>query len=93
LSARVGGSARRRILIVVCDGLGVGAAPDADAYGDAGTDTLGHVLDRIPTALPNLESLGLLALLDPSRGGRAAGARGKAYELSGERTRRRVTGK
>ncbi|HLN93499.1 MAG TPA: phosphopentomutase [Thermoanaerobaculia bacterium] len=82
MSERVGGSARRRILIVVCDGLGVGAAPDADAYGDAGTDTLGHVLDRIPTALPNLESLGLLALLDPSRGGRAAGARGKAYELS-----------
>jgi phosphopentomutase len=72
----------RRVVIFVCDGLGVGAAPDAAAYGDAGTDTLGHILDRIPTPLPNLESLGLLALLEPSRGGRATGARGKAFELS-----------
>jgi phosphopentomutase len=73
---------RRRAVIFVCDGLGVGSAPDAAAYGDAGSDTLGHVLDRIPTRLPHLESLGLLALLEPSRGGRSTGARGKAYELS-----------
>ena len=72
----------RRVVIVVCDGLGVGAAPDAAAYGDAGSDTLGHVLDRHPTPLPNLETLGLLALLDPSRGGAATGARGRALELS-----------
>jgi phosphopentomutase len=72
----------RRVVILVCDGLGVGAAPDADAYGDADADTLGHVLDRMPTALPNLEALGLLALLEPPRGGRRTGARGKAYELS-----------
>lgn len=71
----------RRALILVCDGLGVGAAPDAAAYGDAGSDTLGHALDRHPVALPNLESLGLLSLLEPARG-RAAGARGKAFELS-----------
>jgi phosphopentomutase len=82
LSGQFGGSSRRRVLIVVCDGLGVGAAPDADAYGDAGADTLGHVLDRVPTPLPNLESLGLLALLDPSRGGVVTGARGKACEIS-----------
>jgi phosphopentomutase len=71
----------RRALILVCDGLGVGAAPDAAAYGDAGSDTLGHALDRHPVPLPNLESLGLLSLLEPARG-RAAGARGKAFELS-----------
>jgi phosphopentomutase len=70
-----------RAVIVVCDGLGVGAAPDAAAYGDSGSDTLGHALDRHPVALPNLESLGLLSLLEPARG-RAAGARGKAFELS-----------
>jgi len=73
---------RRRVVIVVCDGLGVGAAPDAAAYGDAGSDTLGHVLDRCPTPLRNLEGLGLLALLKPSRGGRKTGARGKLQELS-----------
>jgi phosphopentomutase len=69
----------RRVVIVVCDGLGVGAAPDAEAYGDAGSDTLGHVLGRHPTPLPNLERLGLLAL---SGRGRRTGARGKALELS-----------
>jgi phosphopentomutase len=69
----------RRVVIVVCDGLGVGAAPDAEAYGDAGSDTLGHVLERHPTPLPNLESLGLLALAGR---GRKTGARGKAMELS-----------
>jgi phosphopentomutase len=73
---------KRRVLILVCDGLGVGAAPDADSYGDAGSDTLGHVLDRSPTPLPNLDALGLLSLLEPSRGGRRTGARGKAFELS-----------
>jgi phosphopentomutase len=71
----------RRVVILVCDGLGVGAAPDADAYGDAGADTLGHVLDASPVALPNLEKLGLLALSDPARG-RRTGARGRASELS-----------
>jgi len=69
----------RRVVVVVCDGLGVGAAPDADAYGDTGTDTLGHVLERHPTPLPNLERLGLLALAGR---GRQTGARGKALELS-----------
>ena len=69
----------RRVAILVCDGLGVGAAPDAEAYGDAGSDTLGHVLERYPTPLPNLENLGLLALV--GRGART-GARGKAMELS-----------
>ena len=69
----------RRVVILVCAGLGVGAAPDAEAYGDAGSDTLGHVLERFPTPLPNLERLGLLALA--GRGLRT-GARGKALELS-----------
>ncbi len=69
----------RRVAVLVCDGLGVGAAPDADAYGDAGSDTLRHVLDRHPTPLPNLERLGLLTLVGL---GVPRGARGKATELS-----------
>ena len=68
----------RRVVILVCDGLGVGAAPDADAYGDAGSNTLAHVLEKHPTPLPNLEKLGLLSLI----GGPAAGCRGRAMELS-----------
>ncbi len=69
----------RRIAILVCDGLGVGAAPDAESYGDAGSNTLAHVLERCPTELPHFEDLGLLALIGR---GRDRGARGKALELS-----------
>jgi phosphopentomutase len=50
----------RRAIVLVCDGLGVGAAPDAREYGDEGSDTLGHVLDASPVELPALASLGLL---------------------------------
>ena len=69
----------RRVVILVCDGLGVGAAPDAHAYGDAGSDTLGHVLDANPMALPNLDRLGLLCLAGR---GHETGARARALELS-----------
>ena len=72
-------SVTRRVVVIVCDGLGVGAAPDAAAYGDQGSDTLGHVLDRYPAPLPNLERMGLLALAGR---GQRTGARGKAFELS-----------
>ena len=34
---------RRRAIILVLDGVGIGAAPDAAAYGDAGSDTLGNL--------------------------------------------------
>ncbi len=35
-----------RIFTIVIDSLGIGAAADAAAYGDAGTDTLGHIAQR-----------------------------------------------
>jgi phosphopentomutase len=73
--------AERRVVILVCDGLGVGEAPDAARYGDAGSDTLGHVLDSNPVELPNLEAMGLLATLSPPRG-EGRGARGRAFGLS-----------
>ncbi len=56
---------RRRALVLVCDGLGVGAAPDAADYGDSGADTLRHVLERATPELPVLDSLGLLRLARP----------------------------
>jgi phosphopentomutase len=50
----------RRAAIIVLDGLGIGEAPDAAAYGDAGSDTLGNVARAVGgLTLPNLESLGL----------------------------------
>jgi phosphopentomutase len=50
----------RRAAIIVLDGLGIGAAPDTDAYGDAGSNTLGNVARAVGgLALPNLGALGL----------------------------------
>jgi phosphopentomutase len=50
----------RRAAILVLDGLGIGPAPDTDAYGDAGSNTLGNVARSVGgLALPHLEALGL----------------------------------
>jgi phosphopentomutase len=49
----------RRIILVVFDSVGIGEMPDAAEYGDAGSDTLGHIARRRPLALPNLCALGL----------------------------------
>jgi phosphopentomutase len=53
-------AAIRRAIIVVADGAGCGGAPDAAAYGDAHSDTLGNLARAVGgLALPNLEALGL----------------------------------
>jgi phosphopentomutase len=47
-------------VILVLDGVGVGAAPDAAEYGDAGSDTLGNLARAVGgLALPNLADAGL----------------------------------
>ncbi|SDN99215.1 phosphopentomutase [Methylobacterium phyllostachyos] len=61
-----------RALLIVLDSVGIGGAPDAEAYGDAGSDTLGHIAEHCatgrgdraglragPLRLPHLASLGL----------------------------------
>ncbi|MET9858190.1 phosphopentomutase [Streptomyces smyrnaeus] len=67
-------SGRGRTVIVVIDGFGIGAMPDAGALrpGDAAADTCGHVLDHAreafgrPLRLPVLGALGL-GLVHPHR--------------------------
>ncbi|MGI8496030.1 MAG: phosphopentomutase [Gemmatimonadaceae bacterium] len=55
----------RRAVVIVLDGVGVGAAPDAASYGDEGSNTLGHVALAVGGArLPNLERSGLGLLAD-----------------------------
>jgi len=71
-----------RALIIVLDSVGIGGAPDAEAYGDAGSDTLGNIAEACavghgdraglragPLRLPHLAALGL--------GLAAAGATGR----------------
>jgi phosphopentomutase len=75
----------RRAIVVVCDGLGVGEAPDAAAFGDQGSDTLGHVLASRDVKIPNLAGLGLGNLTPTFAGARhprPRGAFGKMAERS-----------
>lgn len=61
-----------RAAVLVLDSVGVGGAPDADSYGDAGADTVGHIAESCargagdreglrsgPLYVPNLARLGL----------------------------------
>lgn len=58
----------RRAFVVVIDACGAGALPDAADYGDAGTNTLGHLADAVGgLRLPTLQGLGLGSIL-PLRG-------------------------
>lgn len=56
-----------RIFLIVVDSLGVGGAKDAADYGDAGSDTLGHISHCVEAfSIPNLQKLGM-ANLHPLR--------------------------
>jgi phosphopentomutase len=48
-----------RICLMVLDSAGIGAMPDAEEWGDAGADTLGHILESRLVRLPNLRAIGL----------------------------------
>lgn len=51
---------RRRFLLLVADSAGCGALPDARAYGDEGSDTIGNTSRAVGgLALPNLGAMGL----------------------------------
>ncbi|MGM0218698.1 phosphopentomutase [Enterococcus sp. AZ126] len=49
----------KRVHLVVMDSVGIGEAPDAEKFGDVGSDTLGHIAKEAGLTIPNLENLGL----------------------------------
>ncbi len=49
----------RRVIWIVLDSVGIGEMPDADQYGDRGSDTLGNLAHARKLRLPNLSRLGL----------------------------------
>ncbi|PYE32002.1 phosphopentomutase [Idiomarina fontislapidosi] len=54
----------KRAIVVVLDSFGLGAAPDAEKFGDTGADTLGHIAEHRlrqnqPLQLPHMAQLGL----------------------------------
>jgi len=78
----------RRVIVIVLDSVGIGELPDASAYGDEGSNTLGNIAARVPLKIPTLRSLGLGELValgrsgaDPSRP-RPLGAYGRMAEKS-----------
>ena len=74
-----------RVILIVLDSVGIGELPDAAAYGDEGSNTLGNVVRQVPLALPVLRSLGLshLVPLDGGAPAPALGAYGRMAEASG----------
>jgi phosphopentomutase len=76
-----------RAIVVVLDSVGIGELPDAAAYGDAGSNTLGHIAAVVPLRLPTLRALGIgrVAEIGPgrfSRGDAPRGACGRMAEAS-----------
>ena len=50
----------KRIFLVVMDSVGIGEAPDAERFGDKGSDTLGHIAEKMNgLKMPNMGKLGL----------------------------------
>ncbi len=76
----------KRVTVIVLDSLGVGALSDAAAYGDAGADTLGHILDHYPLDILRLRTMGLGNIENAAGGrlavGRPIGAYGRFEEQS-----------
>lgn len=66
-----------RAIVIVLDSVGVGELPDAAAYGDQGSNTLGNIARSIPLQIPTLQALGLprvvrLRDVEPTRAPTAA---------------------
>jgi phosphopentomutase len=53
-----------RAIVIVLDSLGVGELPDAAAYGDQGSNTLGNIARRVSLHVPALRGLGFGRLVD-----------------------------
>ncbi|WP_078545929.1 phosphopentomutase [Litchfieldia alkalitelluris] len=50
----------KRVFLIVMDSVGIGEAPDAEKFGDVGSDTLGHIADHVKgLKMPSMEKLGL----------------------------------
>ena len=53
----------RRIFMIVVDSCGIGGAKDAERFGDAGADTLGHIAETVGNlSIPNMQKLGIANL-------------------------------
>lgn len=56
----------KRIFLIVLDSLGVGETTDAVNFGDAGANTLGHIIEKCDLFVPNLKKIGFLDTVNMS---------------------------
>ena len=49
----------KRVFLIVLDSFGIGAEPDAAAFGDEGTNTLGAIAKHPNFNCPNLQKMGM----------------------------------
>lgn len=61
-----------RVFLIVLDSFGIGAAPDAEAFGDAGTNTIGSCSSSAFFQLPHFRELGLFDIDGVDVGGRVS---------------------
>ncbi|OFW15869.1 MAG: phosphopentomutase [Acidobacteria bacterium RIFCSPLOWO2_12_FULL_67_14] len=72
-----------RVILIVLDSVGIGELPDAAAYGDQGSNTLGHIARQTMLRIPNLRSLGLDRLVALGEQERTwGGSRGEPTSIS-----------
>ena len=74
-----------RAIVIVLDGFGVGELPDANNYGDVGSNTLKGIYDNTKLNLPNMKKLGLYNITQigiDEKEENVEGAYGKAIEQS-----------
>jgi len=73
-----------RVFLIVLDSVGTGALPDAEAYGDTGSDTLGHLARHVGLRVPTLRRLGLerVSAIPPTGTEAPIGAFGRMAEAS-----------
>ena len=57
-----------RAFLFVMDSVGIGGAPDAVSFGDEGSNTIGHISDRMKLRIPNLTALGLAKAVKTASG-------------------------
>ena len=88
-----------RAFILLLDSFGIGATPDAAKYGDAATNTFGHIAawaakEGKPMSLPTMEGLGLAAAAQAASGEWAAGfAQREGFKGAYGAAREQSTGK
>ena len=74
-----------RAIVIVLDSVGIGELPDAGAYGDGGSNTLGNIAAAVPMTIPTLAAMGLPCLL-PLKGIAAPAAPSAAFGRMAERS-------